>query len=163
MICSCCIVIFQKAKAIFNVVGKKNYLIVDVLMKLWSGVLNTSAGTNCVACPRAVGVLCCPSFPKNLLCTWYLQDRGFWIWLRNALGERVFMIATNLSCCLSCSPGLAHGYCMVSGLLLEERAGDQVSNVAVELLYQQEHSQSSFVCRFGFYHDTLNKLTSTIQ
>lgn len=39
---------------------------------------------------------------------------------------------------------------MISGLLLEERAGDQVSNVAVELLYQQEHSQSSLVCRFGF-------------
>lgn len=66
------------------------------------------------------------------------------------MGDRILMIATNLSCCPRCSPGLAHGYCIVSGLLLEERAGDQVSNVAVELLYQQEHSQLSLVCRFGF-------------
>lgn len=66
------------------------------------------------------------------------------------------MIATDLGCCPSYSPGLAHGHCVLSatglepGLLLEERAAEQVPNVAVELLYQQECSQLSLVCRFGF-------------
>lgn len=56
---------FSESKSNFKVVDKRNYWIVVVLIKAWSDVLNTSAGTKCVARHRAVGVLVLSIFAQK--------------------------------------------------------------------------------------------------